>query len=173
MGWDSSDLDKMGSFAKIDINEQTKDLCVYSLNKRNPRWVRLEDIIQAGDKLKFAKTLQYEKNHPAFSGNPLKWLLIVILTGIERIYSVFNKGYKRLNSLECSLDGFKNPSNNLNDFPFAKFLDVKFINGNYKDINNQPGVIVEDPENNERWTMTFDVFSNVTQIEIEKGSNAN
>lgn len=169
MGWDSGDLDKSGSFCTIDVMGPLKDICFKSHpSAKNTKHKRISDVIEPGDKIKFSKAIKHQKMEAKFSFNPIIWFIWIF----EFIYSKFNGNYKRLNIMELSMEGFNNPSSDINYFPFDEPLIVDMVISSYDDLRSKMlgRTLIAFLHDEERWFLSFDVFSNVTLIEIDKVS---
>ncbi|MDN2661460.1 hypothetical protein OW491_16735 [Neptunomonas sp. CHC150] len=169
LGWDSGDLDKSGGFCTIEVMGPLKNICFKSHPTADRSKHKLvSDVIEVGDKIKFSKAIKYQKMEAKFSFNPMTWLVWIV----EFIYSKFNGNYKRLNIMELSMEGFNNPSFDINDFPFDEPLNVDMVISSYDDMRSKivGRTLISLLHGEERWFLSFDVFSNVTLIEIDKAN---
>ena len=166
IGWDESDLDQFGKYVTIDLQEG--EVCFKSF--KGGKKIQLSRVIKAGDSLKFPKVFETLEEEGAISLNPRNWLLRIIVWVWEFFLSVFSK-YKRLNLLESSLVGFKNPSKNIADFPFDAWL-VVIKPQVYSTVVNLTGIpfylILKNPKDEALWTLGFPVFSHISLIEYEE-----
>ncbi|MDI3323845.1 hypothetical protein QKW35_05615 [Pontibacterium granulatum] len=169
LGWNSSHLDKSGSYACIDTDPASLEILFKSHKDATAQSAAvLSSFIETGDILQFSKALQFQKMEARLGLNPLLWVFWIF----EQVYSLVKSDYKRLNIMELSLEGFSsNPSNKIEDFPFDKPLKVFFIIANHNTarmFGKNIGIVLQDTEKDELWGMNFDAFCNVSLIQIEK-----
>ncbi len=158
IGWNKSDLNR-DNFVTIDVHKPSLEICFRS--RDSEKILLLIHAIDIGDLILFPNEIKYMDPVGEFSLNPLNWLLGITVWMFEWLLTIFSK-YKRLSVMESSLRTDINPSNNLDDFPFGKWLKVVDLHTNYKVARLKrvrPCIALEEQDSNEVWFLDFPVFS--------------
>ncbi len=167
IGWNKSDLIR-GGFVTIDVHKPSLETCFKSRNSKKVSL--LINTIDTGDSILFPNEIKHMDPVGEFSLNPLNWLLGIAIWVFELLLTIFSK-YKRLSVMESSLRVDVNPSDNLDDFPFGKWLKVVALHTNYNvsRLNGiRPCIALEEEDSSEVWILYFPVFSLINIIRHKK-----
>ena len=165
---DGSDSD---GAASVGLSSDGRDVCIQPFREAknvSGLSVKLADLIQLEDCLRFDKSLLAVKNR-----NPSVFRLGFWVIQLLNVFAFVtgNKDQIKNNIFDTSLQTYKNPGTK-EDFPYDKPLKIVGLllyMGAIGAVLGNPHLSVLDESTGKQWSMSLEVFSHVQYISVANG----